>query len=271
VKHEVRRIWRRLPRRAKVSTYELFARGGRVFFNEPLRRLSTEYLRWFYEWDEIRRWADPRKGPPEWFDHRANLYRFSAERVPYWVERGVYGRELMFEGCRVLDLCCGDGFYAFHFYAETAAHVDAVDLDPTALAHARRWHAHPRIRYSQVDVIEDPFPNSNYDVIIWDGAIEHFTLKEQRLILDKIRDALGPHGILAGYTILGTEGELAHPRHKHEFQGRIELADVLAETFPHVATLETRYSERRNLYFRASEVPDRLCGFRMRFDGSHSQ
>jgi SAM-dependent methyltransferase len=231
-----------------------------LVFAEPVMRLAAGYLRRFYEFDEIRRWPSPNHEPPEWFDHRANLYRFSSERVPYWVERGVYARELMSQGCQVLDLCCGDGFYAFHFYAETASHVDALDRDEDALAHARRWHSHPNIAYHKADLVTDELPSGEYDVVVWDAAIEHFTLEDQRAVLRKIKAALAPDGVLAGYTLISA-GSPGHPKHEHEFGNPAELHELLREEFPHVATLETVYPSRHNIYFRAASTEQKLGGF----------
>ena len=166
---------------------------GPLCYNEPLMRLAELYLRRYYGWDTKRLWAGPHP-PPEWFDHRADLYRWSELRNPLFVERGVFSREVMFERSRVLDLCCGDGFYPYHFYAKIASHVDAVDLDPPALTHARKWHSHPKISYVQMDVVTDDFPGTDYDVITWDGAIEHFSTDQIWIVLKKCVEALKTPG-----------------------------------------------------------------------------
>jgi SAM-dependent methyltransferase len=233
---------------------------ARLVFRPSLMHLAERYLRIYYRWDTIRRWQLA-EHPPEWFDHRSDLYRFSERRAPYWAERGIFARELMSEGCRVLDLCCGDGFIPYHFYSELAVHVDACDRDPTALEHARRYHAHPRIVYSRRDVVADPFPGGGYDVVTWDAAIEHFSLDAIDTVLRKIRAAMMPGGALVGYTILNA-GDRMHPDHEHEFRDARELAATIGRHFPHVATLETHYPDRRNVYFRAANEPGRLGGFR---------
>ena len=223
--------------------------------------LAESYLRRYYSYDTQRLWggADP---PPEWFDHRADLYRFSELRVPFWVERGVFSREVMFQGCRVLDLCCGDGFYAYHFYSGSASHIDAVDLDPMAIAHARKWHSHPKIKYAQLNVANDMFPGAEYDVITWDAAIEHFQTDQIRTILGKCASALkDTTGVLCGYTIIARSSDKSHPEHKHEFVSAAELKDLLLTSFPFVGTIQTEYAERHNIYFRAAFRSDRLRRF----------
>ena len=229
-------------------------------FNEPVMRFAESYLRRYYAYHTSRLWS--RSHPPEWFDHRADLYRWAELRVPFWVERGVFSREVMFQGCRVLDLCCGDGFYPYYFYSGTASQIDAVDRDPTAIIHARKWHGHPTIRYVQQDLIADEFPNTDYDVITWDGAIEHFSLDEIRQVLQKCVKAMKtPYGVLNGYTIIARDSGKSHPDHQHEFCSAEELKNLLREFFPFVGTLETKYPERHNLYFRAALHSDRLRRF----------
>jgi 2-polyprenyl-3-methyl-5-hydroxy-6-metoxy-1,4-benzoquinol methylase len=245
--------------RSLFTSLEVFVR--QLTFNEPVMRFAESYLRRYYAFHTSRLWegVDAR---PEWFDHRADLYRWAELRVPFWVERGVFSREVMFEGCRVLDLCCGDGFYPYHFYSGTASQIDAVDRDRTAITHARKWHAHPRIRYALLDLIADEFPGTEYDVITWDGAIEHFSAEEIRQVLRKCVKVLKtPHGVLNGYTIIARGSGRSHPDHQHEFATAEELKALLRGFFPFVGTLETKYTERHNLYFRGAFRPDRLRRF----------
>jgi SAM-dependent methyltransferase len=230
-------------------------------YNGPMMRLAESYLCHYYDFHTRRLWSGLTP-PPEWFDHRADLFRWAELRVPFWVERGVFSREVMFQGCRVLDLCCGDGFYPYYFYSGTASHIDAVDRDPTALAHARKWHPHPRIHYVQLDLVADDPPGADYDVITWDGAIEHFSADEIRHVLRKcIKVLKTPEGVLNGYTIIAHESGKSHPDHQHEFISAEELKKLLGEFFPFVGTLETVYTERHNIYFRAAFRCDRLRRF----------
>ena len=262
----VKNLLRQVPvlvwavRRSRSFFSSLGALIRQLTFNEPVMRFAESYLRRYYAYHTSRLWS--RSHPPEWFDHRADLYRWAELRVPFWVERGVFSREVMFQGCRVLDLCCGDGFYPYYFYSGTASQIDAVDRDPTAIIHARKWHGHPTIRYVQQDLIADEFPDTDYDVITWDGAIEHFSLDEIRQVLQKCVKAMKtPYGVLNGHTIVARDSGKSHPDHQHEFCSAEELKNLLRESFPFVGTLETKYPERHNLYFRAALHSDRLRRF----------
>lgn len=223
-------------------------------------RVAERYLRLYYFYDLNRQWNGAAH-PPEWYDHRTDLFTWSSMRQPLWVERGVYSREVMRIGDRVLDLCSGDGFFAYHFYSGSAAQVDCVDRDDTAIAHARRFHALPNVSFSKLDIFADPFPGKDYDVICFDAAIEHFTLEQIDVILKKCAAALKPHGVLTGYTNAEADHGKAHPDHQHEFGDEDELRGVVSKVFAHVGTVKTVYKERTNLYFRASMSEERLKRF----------
>jgi 2-polyprenyl-3-methyl-5-hydroxy-6-metoxy-1,4-benzoquinol methylase len=228
----------------------------RVLYAEPLARLAEKYLEAYAAWRHLGAGAPSR----EWFDHRADLHLFRRSRLAYWAERGVYAREVMFDGCRVLDLCCGDGFYPFHFYSSVAGHIDAVDVDPGAIAHAREYYSLPGIAYARLDVARDSFPDTEYDVITWDGAIEHFTPDEIQSVLGKCASAMVPGGVLHGMTILVDERS-TNPWHENEFRTETELERAIGTVFPHVSSFETIYPDRHNIYFRASLEGGRLGRF----------
>ncbi len=67
----------------------------------------------------------------------------------------------------VLDVGCGEGKNAAFFAARGAA-VDAYDVSPLAIAHARAaWgSAYPQIRFAIADVLGLDFQRNDYDVVI---------------------------------------------------------------------------------------------------------
>lgn len=84
-------------------------------------------------------WRHWRAGHHSWFDHRLDEADWP-ERI-FWVERGALGRFHLPMGARVLDLCCGDGYFAESFWSPGASRVDAVDRDRDALSLARAIHS----------------------------------------------------------------------------------------------------------------------------------
>ena len=223
---------------------------------EPIASLCQRYLSWYYKHLEWKSWH---KGSPEWFDHRIDLYRWPDHLNPHWVERGIYSKEMMFPGCRVLDVACGDGFYAHFFYASTGAMIDCVDINERAIVHANRHHSHPNIRYFHLDAVRDDFPDAGYDVICFDGAIDHFTRAEFDIVLTKAKQALGSSGVLTGFQQLGEH----EPTNEHPvcFPTEVELAAYLSGYFSQVGTLITDTPGRRNCYIRCSDDQGKLGRF----------
>ena len=78
---------------------------------------------------------------PENFDHEIDLYyQWDKTCVPFWLERGIYSVQAlnMFERPTVVELCCGDGFNAKHFYSASAVKVFACDFDEKIIETARK-------------------------------------------------------------------------------------------------------------------------------------
>lgn len=232
----------------------------RIVYQGWLAELAARYNRGWHRSEVDRLWASDT--PPEWFDQRSNLARFTDTRDPLWAERGVYSRELVRPGDVVLDLCTGGGFYPYHFFTDRSAAIDAVDWGESAIASAKRWHSHDKIRFSQADIIHAPFPRDRYDVVIWDAAIEHFAIADARLVLTKIAAAIAPDGALGGYTLIPVMDDKSHPMHEHEYETADELVAVLHEFFPVVITYENTTDNRHNIYFRAGFGEDRLAPWR---------
>jgi SAM-dependent methyltransferase len=105
------------------------------------------------------------------------------------VERGVFSRLVLKENSRMLEICCGDGFNARHFYASRARSIIALDFDEDAIPHARRYNSAPNITFIKQD-IRAGLPEGPFDNIVWDAAIEHFTEEGDRY--DHGRDRRAP-------------------------------------------------------------------------------
>ena len=139
-----------------------------------------------------------------------------------WTERGVYNVAGLKPGGNYLELCSGDGFNTFHYYRPFARSITAVDFDETALRHAREYNDAENIEFRKAD-IRTEFPVGQYDNILWDAAIEHFTEDEIASIMGNIKASLKPGGILSGYTLVEPEDggkHLHHHEREFHFKGR---------------------------------------------------
>jgi len=229
---------------------------------EPVIRLANRCLRRLtatgHKLEYLMDWGGARK-PPEWFDHLTDQYwKWRHTRNPMSWERGVFAALAIPQGCRLLDLCCGGGFFDYHFYSSRASQIVAVDFDLKAIAHAEEHFKAPNIQFVCAD-IRTHMPLGDFDTIIWNAAIEHFTQAEIASLLQMVRARMRRGGILTGYTIVERDTGKAHPDHEYEFKSKDDLAAVLRPFFSNVTILETKwkdqFEERENLYFFASDGP----------------
>lgn len=201
--------------------------------------------------------------PPHFFNHRLGIFRFAFGPTcpgPQSLYRGVFSSELVRPGDCLLDIGCGDGFLTQRFLAPRCAHVDALDIEPSAIAAARRRHGSPHIHYHLVDAVANPFPRERYDVIVWDGALGHFAAETTDKMLGKIAASLELGGAFTGSETLGDgEGD----DHLQYFATLDDLRAVLAPHFAHVQLRRVEYPlpggfQRTEAYWRCAHTPGRL-------------
>lgn len=189
---------------------------------------------------------------PEHFDHHIDLFhQWLNSRNSLWLERGAFG-SLALKGGRVLELACGDGFNARNFYSLRSAQVVAVDFDVSAIRTARGKNSAPNVEFVLAD-IRTSMPEGEFDNVVWDAAIEHFTPDEIAGILTAIGRRLSADGVLSGYTLVeGKDGRKHIDQHEYEFRDKEDLVRFLTPHFRNVCVFETIYPSRHNLYFWAS-------------------
>jgi cyclopropane fatty-acyl-phospholipid synthase-like methyltransferase len=164
-------------------------------------------------------------------------------------------------GCRLLDLCCGEGFYTHRFYSGRAGSIVALDNNPKAISRARRNFRAPNIEYICGD-IRTEMPQGPFDNISWDAGIEYFTHEEIAAIVASIKARLMPDGILNGYSVLAPQDagrQMNSLGQKFGATSREELGEVFHKSFRNVTILRTthadRFQSRTNHYFFASDGP----------------
>jgi len=218
--------------------------------NRSLRKMVAlgHRLQFWLQWHVASR-------PPGWFDHFIDLHwKWHASRDPSPWQRGILGLLAMKPGCRVLDLCCGGGFYAYHFYSSRASRVVAIDWDIDGIRHAQRNMKAPNIEYRQGNILTD-MPREEFDNVCWDAGIEYFTQEETRSVLAAIKQQLTPAGILNGCGIGARTDGHSHIDHKHEFSSPQALAQLLREFFANVLVISPPHAgnTRKTFHFFASD------------------
>lgn len=191
---------------------------------------------------------------PEWYDHFLDQYwgwTHIGSGMPW--ERGVFSSLALKKDGKVLELCCGDGFNAKHFYASKVRSIVAVDFDRAAIEHAKANFNSPKIVYEVCD-IRKGLPSGSFNNVIWDAAIEHFTEKEIDFVMLQVKQSLLGDGVLSGYTVKRRcDGNKLHHDHEYEFSSKNDLLRFLGKHFERVMVFETEHAGRVNLYFYASD------------------
>jgi ubiquinone/menaquinone biosynthesis C-methylase UbiE len=219
--------------------------------NYFIRKIAsiTHYCQYVSEWYGCN--------TAEWFDHNIDQYcLWHKFQNPMGNERGIFNLLFIKQNANILELCCGDGFNAYYFYASKAKSIDCIDIDKNAISRAIKNYkscGKANINFIVGNICYD-IPQKQYHNIIWDAAIEHFTIEGATTIINSLKRRLLENGILSGYTIVEkNDGRKSLEEHKHEYSSKTELFEFLNKFFKHVIVFETIYVERHNLYFFASD------------------
>lgn len=197
---------------------------------------------------------------PHFYDHRLSSFALATGAdSPFGYYRAYFAAQLMRSTDRVLDIGSGDGFFDHRFFRQRVAHVDAIDIEPSAISHAVKYYAAPNIRYWLRDAVVEPFPAASYDVVVWDGALGHFPAETSHMMLAKIACALSEEGAFVGSESLGREGH----DHLQFFADTDALRQLLSQHFAIVDLCEVGYplaggTIRREAFWRCAQRSDRL-------------
>ncbi len=190
---------------------------------------------------------------PHFYDFRSGVFALGFGSKPpssHTLDRAAMARDTLADGDNVLDIGCGDGFFTRRFYSDRAGRIDAIDVEESAIAHAERYHAHPKINYVKCDAVAEPFPASRYDAVIWNGAIGHFSEADTAIVLRKVRACLSPSGVFAGSESLGIEGY----DHHQFFSDESAVRKLFQPYFRCVATRTVSYTVGHQRNFARREV-----------------
>lgn len=154
-----------------------------------------------------------------WFERHVVAYRFAATQVA---------------GCRVLDAGCGEGYGLALLRAAGAAQVTGADLDPLAVAHARRTYGDDGIEVVTCELMALPLADDAVDVTVSLQVIEH--VHDVPGYLASLRRVTRPGGLV----LVATPNRLTftpdsdvpvNPFHVHEFTAAELAAELTAAGF----------------------------------------
>jgi 2-polyprenyl-3-methyl-5-hydroxy-6-metoxy-1,4-benzoquinol methylase len=135
-------------------------------------------------------------------------------------------------GADVLDVGCGVGYGSQFLAKADAKSVLGVDISSEAIEHARKHFFHPAVTFSVQDATAIA-TDGDHDLITCFELIEH--VEEQQQVLDRIKVALRPGGLLAISTPRPLDDIRTH-FHVHEMSFE-ELHGMLKQRFRYVEAL----------------------------------
>jgi len=178
-------------------------------------------------------------GTSDWFDHRHHLLNPEKYFTDSWTIVIHDSLVKMPMGARVLDLCSGDGFYAYYFYRHRASEITCIEIGLAQHRQAVRLHSAANITHVNGSVLEYELRENYYDVVTIRGAIEHFSEEAQQVLLKKVRKALKSGGWFCGDTVANPDKNNSKLLNAHEFEWADEkqMRDVLTRVFPLTETM----------------------------------
>lgn len=175
--------------------------------------------------------------------------------------RGFFSSEVINYGDFILDIGCGDGFFTSRFLGNPQVHIDAIDIEPSSIGQAKQYNQSTNINYQILDAVNQPFPRAEYDVIVWDGAIGHFSAETTNRMLEKISSSLKSEGVFVGSESLGLEGH----DHLQFFHSLNDLYLLFKPHFKYIQLRQIKYPlkwcgdlVRQEAFWRCTNNPQRL-------------
>lgn len=136
---------------------------------------------------------------------------------------------------RVLDAACGTG-YGTSFLSRGGHNCTGVDLDPEAIEFCRRVYGRPRCRFEQGTVLELPFSDNTFDLVVSFETIEHLLREQQNKFIAEIERVLKPGGqvvLSAPVQPGGMDSPEHNPFHQYE-PDSLELINLMQQHFARV-------------------------------------
>jgi SAM-dependent methyltransferase len=157
------------------------------------------------------------------------------------------------EGRRVVDVACGAG-YGSAIVAAVARRIVGIDIDPEAIAHARRHFALRNVDFVHADAARLPFRDESVDVVLSFETIEH--LPDIPRYLAEVRRVLVPAGVYLVSTprVRKTTSKPRNPHHHVELSAA-DFSRLLEGVFGSVELYgQTRVQSRRHALLQKVDV-----------------
>jgi SAM-dependent methyltransferase len=210
--------------RKKIFSKILYFFNGRKIRDFLKKILNSLYknknsLDWYYS-----------KEPPHFYNFEEYEDVFSHPSNYNNLQRGYWVAAHIKENDLLCDIGCGGGFFTKRFYSFNAKSIDAIDIEKTAIDYAKRFNKSKKITYFLYDIIKKNLPRSNYNKIVLNGALGHFSHFNNDILLKKISKGLHKEGLFIGSEALGRDGD----DHLQIFRNKDEMRKMLKVYFKYV-------------------------------------
>jgi ubiquinone/menaquinone biosynthesis C-methylase UbiE len=135
------------------------------------------------------------------------------------------------KGKRVLDIASGEG-YGSNLLAKYADEIIGVDISEEAISHACSTYKKSNLKFKQGSVLEIPFLENSFDVVVSFETLEHVLDHEKTM--SEVKRILKPDGILIISTpeksIYSDQVSYSNPFHEKELYEQ-EFRDLIKRYF----------------------------------------
>jgi hypothetical protein len=233
---------------------------GRHIPRVPFERVLISILEGFYA---RRRQIMTESGGTFYFDQSVNFFECGFRSPPPGFGpfyRAFAASEVLHPSDILADLGSGEGFLAARFFAPMCKEVDGFELDPNALAEAKRNHTRPNLRYHQLNFLSQPFVRDRYDVVVLNAAWGNFKKEDLEQLIGRLACIVTPEGLFVGSRAMDVLEQSPWM-----FQTDSRLVEWLRSGFRYVQFREISYPivgrMRREILWRCSHSPNRLNAY----------
>jgi len=183
---------------------------------------------------------------------------WTGERYVPWVDDAMVSYEHLHRykfanefvrGKSVLDLACGEGYGSF-LLAGDALEVVGIEIDETAINHARAKYKKKNLKFLKGNITDIPIKQNNlFDIIICFEALEH--IKEHNELIKEVKRFMKKNGIFMVSTpnkeIYSDRANYNNPFHVKELYFK-EFRLLLNENFKHTVIYGQRVYPSSNIF-----------------------
>lgn len=171
---------------------------------------------------------------------------------PYFQKNGWWKKMILRYGIaanlsknkKVLDTCSGLGWGSF-LVSQKASIVTSIDIDHLSSRFAQKYWDSANINFQVASVLDMPFDDDSFDVVLAMESLEHFTQEDGYRYFNECFRVLKKGGVFFGSSVFPLSREEAsdlcsnNPYHLYVYT-RKELRDLLVENFQKVYIFKNR-------------------------------